>query len=642
MPKNTRNPIPLLSKLLFTKDAPQHNAYQVFIISQFGLLLAAFLQISTGAYYLAGILSVTFVLIGTCYLSLKDRYPTAATNVFLFSHTCLTIGLMWSYGGIHDEIVLAFPMILIFAAVVGSAVSVAVLYSIIMLMVFANGYANHIGYLNNEAQIITLQSAALVNLILLVIFVCTFITAQKIKVLINRLKLENRKVEQSKREIEKLVHQDTLTGLSNRVVAEATFEESISKAKQNNNLLALLFLDLDDFKSINDTLGHQVGDKFLKMTSIRIAGKVAPFGSLYRLGGDEFIILLESVSSIEEIKEISLKIAEVVSQPLTINDYKLSACCSIGVSIAPNDADDFDTALKYADIALYKAKNSGRNQICFISAEMITKTAEDFNLLKDLRKAIESESLQVHYQPKIDLINNKIIGAESLLRWFHPQLGNIPPNQFIPLAEKSGLIHKLGFWGLEQAIKECVSWHKRGHVKLVVAVNFSPIQFNTPGFAKQILDKLGLHGLSERYLEIEITENVLVDNSDITKDNLHVLATAGVNLAIDNFGTGYSNLSKIKKLKVSAIKIDRVLIEGITQSEDDLAIVTAIIDIANRLDIKPVAEGVESAEVAQVLKKLNCNTAQGFLWSPAVAAHLFKDQLSKQKGPLTTSKIVAI
>ena len=224
------------------------------------------------------------------------------------------------------------------------------------------------------------------------------------------------------------------------------------------------------------------------------------------------------------------------------------------------------------------------------------------------------------------------------MRWWHPELGNIPPKQFIPLAEKSGLIHNLGFWGLEQAIKECVSWHKRGHSKLKVAVNFSPIQFNTPGFAKLILDKLGLHGLSERYLEIEITENVLVDNSDITKDNLTILAAAGVNLAIDNFGRGYSNLSKIKKLNVSAIKIDKGLIKGIAQSQDDLAIVTAIIDIANRLDIKPVAEGVESAEVVAVLKKLNCNTAQGFLWSPAVAAHLFKEQLNEQQGELTTRK----
>lgn len=635
---NSLNPIPQLSKLLFKKDAAQHNAYQVFVISQFGLLLGTLLQLSAGAYNLAVILSVAFVVIGTSYLYLQNRHAVAATNVFLLSHTCLAIGLMWSYGGIHDEVMLAFPMILIFASIVGSAISVAVLYSLIMLVIFANGYANQFGYLSNETQAISMQSAALINLILLVIFVCTFIAAQKIKNLINKLKLENKKVAQSKREIEKLVHQDALTGLSNRVVAEATFEANITKVQQDNSLLALLFVDLDDFKNINDTLGHQVGDKFLKMIAIRIAGKVAPFGSLYRLGGDEFIILLESVSSVEEIKEISKKIAAVVSQPLTINNYKLSACCSIGVSIAPNDADDFDTALKYADIALYKAKDSGRNQICFISAEMIAKTAADFTLLNDLRKAIESESLQVHYQPKLDLTNNKIIGAESLLRWFHPELGNIPPNQFIPLAEKSGLIHKLGFWGLEEAIKECVGWHKRGHSKLKVAVNFSPIQFNTPGFAKLILDKLGLHGLSEHYLEIEITENVLVDNSDITKGNLNVLATAGVNLAIDNFGTGYSNLSNIKKLNISTIKIDRGLIKGIAQSQDDLAIVTAIIDIANRLDIKPVAEGVESTEVVEVLKSLNCNIAQGFLWSPAVAAHLFKGLLNEQQAELTTNK----
>ncbi|WNC69043.1 bifunctional diguanylate cyclase/phosphodiesterase [Thalassotalea nanhaiensis] len=620
-----------LSNTLIATGFYREKSFQVFLVSQVALLIAFIIQLSNAAYGLAGALFLVFVAIAASFLSLYKKHPKTATGILLFGHTCLATVLMWSYGGMRDEVLFVYPMVLIFATLLGSTKLVTIIFSIISIVIFANGYANQYGLYTNNAPQIDLQSAAIINLILLVIFICSYFAAQNIKELINKLVKENEKVEKSKREIQKLVHQDALTGLPNRVVAESKFKELVVAAKDDNTSLALLFVDLDDFKNINDTLGHHVGDKFLKIISTRMAGKLAGIGSLYRLGGDEFIILLNSASTTAEVKKISETISRTVSEPLTINDCHLSACCSIGVTIAPTDAEDFDTALKYADIALYEAKSAGRNQICLITDKMIEKTETEFILLEELRKALRDESFKVHFQPKLDLVTKEVIGAEALLRWWHPTMGQITPNQFIPLAEKSGLIKELGFWVLEQSIKECVYWHKRGYKDLVIAVNLSPIQFNSPDFTKSVLQLLGRHGLSESHLELEITENVLIEQNDVQRANINMLAAAGIKLAIDDFGKGYSNLAYIKKLNIDSIKIDFEFVKGMASNDDDLAIVTAIIDIAKRLGIKSVAEGVESEDISSLLKELGCNSAQGFLWSHALESSAFNAFLDEKE-----------
>lgn len=620
-----------LSNSLIATGFYREKSLQVFFVSELALLIASIIQMSNAAYELAGSLFLVFLTIGASFLSFYKTHPKAATGILLFGHTCLATVLMWLYGGLRDEVLFVYPMVLIFATLLGSTTIVSILFGLISMVIFANGFANQFGYYQNDMQAINLQSAALINLILLVIFICSYFAAQNIKELINKLVKENEKVEKSKREIQKLVHQDALTGLPNRVVAESKFEQLVVAAKKNQTSMALLFVDLDDFKNINDTLGHHVGDKFLKIISTRMAANISGIGSLYRLGGDEFIIIVDSFSSTKEIKGIAEGISKAVSEPLTINDCHLSACCSIGITVAPDDAEDFDSALKYADIALYEAKSAGRNQICLITDKMIAKTETEFMLLEELRKALRDEAFKVHFQPKLDLTTNKIIGAEALLRWWHPTLGQITPNQFIPLAEKSGLIKELGFWVLEQSIKECVYWHKRGYKDLIIAVNLSPIQFNSPDFTKSVLQLLGRHGLAESYLELEITENVLIEQNDVQKSNINMLAMAGIKLAIDDFGKGYSNLAYIKKLNIDSIKIDYEFVKGMTSNEDDMAIVTAIIDIAKRLGIKSVAEGVEAEETVGRLKELGCNSAQGFLWSHALESVAFNTFLDEYK-----------
>ncbi|OUS27872.1 hypothetical protein A9Q98_08285 [Thalassotalea sp. 42_200_T64] len=607
-----------------------HYFNKIFAVSQLALLIAVIFEFINSSYYLASSLAGVFLVVGLGFLVLHNTRPIATLILLLVVHTCLATIIMWLYGGIHDEILIVYPLILIFAALLGSTKLMSFLFAFISMAILSNGFVNHYGFYQNSTQAINLQSAATVNLILLVIFVCSYFSAKSIKELIAKLIDENEKILQSKREIQKIVHQDALTGLPDRVKAEEKFMQLIAAQSSENNKVALLFVDLDDFKNINDNLGHQLGDKFLQLIATRIAGAIADVGSIYRIGGDEFIILLHCIYSTAEVQEISENISKVVSQPLTINDYHLSSCCSIGVSLIPDDTEDFESALKYADIALFQAKNAGRNHICLVNQKMIERTQYEFKLQEELRKSLRDELFKVHFQPKLDLVTNKIIGAEALLRWWHPTLGKITPTEFIPLAEKSGLIHELGFWVLEQSIKECIYWHKHGNKRLVIAVNLSPIQFNSPGFTKSVLQLLGRYGLSESFLELEITENLLIEQNEAQKYNINMLAAAGIKLVIDDFGKGYSNLAYIKKLNIHAIKIDYEFVKGMAISSDDRAIVTTIIDIAKRLGIESVAEGVETEEIASLLKQLGCKYAQGFLWSHALESTAFR-QLLKEK-----------
>ncbi|KGJ93297.1 GGDEF domain-containing protein [Thalassotalea sp. ND16A] len=431
MTKNSTKLFDHYFNTLIAEGFHRTKALQLFTASQLALLIAAAVQFFNEAYYQGGSLVVVLLIIGVGFMVLNKTKPKAAIALLLFSHTCLATVLMWMYGGIRDEVLFVYPLILIFAALLGSTKIMSFLFAFISLAIFANGLVNHYDFYLNSVQQISLQSAALVNLLLLVIFVGSYFAIESIKELITKLITENDAVERSKNEIQKLLHQDALTGLPNRMVAEEKLSLLVAQARSENSKTALLFVDLDDFKNINNTLGHQMGDKFLKILSTRIAGTVAEFGSTYRLGGDEFIILLEKVNSTEQVKQLSEKIATVVSQPLIINDHHLSTCCSIGITICPDNTQDFDTALKYADIALHQAKSAGRNQICLIDEQMIAKTEAEFTILEELRKALLDKSFKVHFQPKYDLRNNRIIGAEALLRWWHPTMGQITPNQFI-------------------------------------------------------------------------------------------------------------------------------------------------------------------------------------------------------------------
>lgn len=622
--------IDVLPSTLMETTFRQKKAFQLFLVSEFALLIGIILELSKGDSKLPIVLSLVFLGIAISFLSLYKKHTQIATGILLISHTLLATTLMWLYGGLRDETVLAFPMILIFATVLGSFRFVSIIFAIIFIVVLANGFANDFGWYTNNVSAITVESAILVNMILLIIFMCTYVAALSINRLINSLLAENEKVKKSKIEIQKLVHQDTLTGLPNRTVARQQFIYSYAKALKQHSSIALLFLDLDDFKSINDSLGHQVGDQFLKVIAKRIRLQVNSNGFVYRLGGDEFLIILNQFQNRFDIEQISHGICETVNKPLLIDQFELSASCSIGISIAPKNAKNFDEAMKYADIAVYKAKEAGRNQFCIANRDMIDRSRDDFELIEDLRSSVAHKQLQVHYQAKMDLTNNKIVGAEALIRWQHHRLGPLSPDKFIPLAERSGLIGELGELVLVDAMIQCKAWHQEGFKDLIVSVNVSPIQFNRPGFAQKVIHLLAKHQLGAKFLELEITENVLIEQNETLQLNITRLVDSGVKLAIDDFGKGYSNLAYIKKLNVHAIKIDREFIHNIMTNQDDLAIVTAIIDMAKRLNLQTVAEGIETVQIAEQLIELNCDLGQGFLWSAAVNADTFRLQLKKQ------------
>ncbi|WP_068545003.1 putative bifunctional diguanylate cyclase/phosphodiesterase [Thalassotalea crassostreae] len=596
----------------------KERSFQIFLVSEVALILALIMEYFRGGLELVIGLAATIVVLAVFFLAFRNRKPNLATGLLVIFHTILASCLMWKFGGIRDEAMLAFPMILIFATVLGSTRLVSVVFLCIACLIFANGYVNEIGYYQNDTPVIDLSSAALINLILLVIFISTLIASKAINKLIAQLVEENKVVVNSKREIQKLVYQDALTNLPNRVLAREIFDKNIQKTVEDGKSTALLFIDLDDFKSINDSLGHQIGDKLLKLIARRIAGMVTPYGGVYRLGGDEFMVLLEEFSDDNDVIEMGNRICSLVNQVLKIDEYDLLVSCSIGATIAPRDTDNFDTALKYSDIALYQAKRLGRNQICLISQELIKHTEKEFYLLEEFRRAVKDNKLELYYQPKICLTTGRMTGGEALLRWWSDNYGGVSPDVFIPIAEKAGLINGIGDWVLEQAIEQCSVWHKMGFDDFTVAVNVSPIQFAMPNFAANIYTLLDKYKLDEKYLELEITENVLLEQSENLSKNIKMLSKSQVKLSIDDFGKGYSNLAYIKRLNIHAIKIDREFITDVDKDEDNLAIVKAIIDIANHLNIDAVAEGVETQEVVNLLSELSCNLGQGFLWSPAV------------------------
>jgi diguanylate cyclase (GGDEF)-like protein/PAS domain S-box-containing protein len=419
----------------------------------------------------------------------------------------------------------------------------------------------------------------------------------------------------SEKKIRKLAHHDILTGLPNRVMAQSRFEHSMQSAQRKGTLVCIMFLDLDEFKNINDSLGHSAGDTYLIEISNRLTRIVRKSDTICRQGGDEFLIILDSITDEEQLLGVAEKVLEQIKAPYSISGVDVSISVSIGIAIAPGDGDDFETLCRHADMAMYQAKQAGRNSYHFFDHQLELKAESKLRKLSDLRLAIHRKQLEIHYQPKIDLNTNQLIGAEALIRWNHPKRGLILPEEFIPLAESSGLIIELGHWILEQACKQCQLWQQQGLRDLSVAVNVSAMQFKRDDFFQVIKESLRTSKLAANSLELEITESLLVADSQKRSKLFSQLNDLGVRISIDDFGTGYSNLGYLKKFQIDSLKIDRSFVANINSTQQDLAIVEAILQMAKSLQLNVVAEGVEERAVADKLSEMSCRFAQGFYWS---------------------------
>ncbi|MDH0288644.1 EAL domain-containing protein [Pseudomonas sp. GD04087] len=425
--------------------------------------------------------------------------------------------------------------------------------------------------------------------------------------------------ESTQRRIRQLAFYDSLTGMPNRSLLQANAGQSIAAAARDGEQLAALFIDLDRFKQVNDSFGHPMGDELLREVATRIQQELRPVDLAGRLSGDELVVILPGCDA-EQATPVVERIQARINQPIALGNTNLSISASIGIALYPSDGQDFDTLIRCADMAMYQAKSGGRGRFSFFSAELNKLAQERLALEIALRDALHQNQLRLHYQPQIELGSKRMYGVEALARWTHPQLGEIPPTRFIPLAEECGLIAELGRWALSAACRQLSEWRAKGLPVPVVAVNLSPVSFHNLDLPNLIEDALSSNDLTAQDLTLELTENILLDTTPTTLQTIHEIHAQGVKLSMDDFGTGYSSLSYLRRLPISELKLDRSFVADIELEEEARALSNAILGIGKSLHMTVVAEGVENDSQSTLLQEQGYPVAQGYLFSRPLPA----------------------
>jgi diguanylate cyclase (GGDEF)-like protein len=417
---------------------------------------------------------------------------------------------------------------------------------------------------------------------------------------------------------------DQLTGLANRYLFDDRLAQVVATARRKGRKMAVLFLDLDNFKLVNDTLGHGVGDGLLRSVAGHLSSALRASDTAARVGGDEFALLLTDLNDELDARRVATKILEALSHPIELKDRSMSCTVSIGIATLPSNGTDPRELVRKADTAMYHAKKRGRNRFEFYTEDMNEAVMRRVKLEGGLRTASEDATLRLHYQPLFDLRRERIVGAEALVRWQHQELGFLPPDDFVPLAEETGQIVPVGQWVLQEACRQNASWQRESNEGFRVSVNVSARQLQEPDFVAQVRDALGSNELKPELLDLEITESSLVHDAEVTVNALHALKELGVHLSIDDFGTGYSALSYLKHLPIDALKIDQSFVRTLTSDPADATIIQAVVMMARGLNLATVAEGVESRDQMLLLGSYGCNRMQGFLFGRPVDADAFE------------------
>jgi diguanylate cyclase (GGDEF)-like protein/PAS domain S-box-containing protein len=431
--------------------------------------------------------------------------------------------------------------------------------------------------------------------------------------------------------IERLAYYDPLTDLPNRVLLQDRLARVLANAQRNHRVAAILMLDLDRFKNINESLGHGIGDAVLQAVAERLRTCMRDADTVARLGGDEYLVVLADIEDAQGAAIVAKKILDSFAPPIVVGDRELGVSLSIGISVYPNDGEDQQSLMKNADSAVYSAKQAGRNTYQFYTRDMNASTLEALMIENALRRALERHELRLFFQPQVDMRGGEIIGAEALIRWQHPDLGLLAPGAFIPIAEDSGLIIPIGEWVLEEACRHVKEWHDAGFTQLTVAVNMSAVQFRQENLSNRIFEIGRDTGADLSFVELELTESMIMHNAEQMIDTMRAMKTLNLKLSIDDFGTGYSSLSYLKRFPIDKLKIDRSFVNDISDNPADLAISKVIVDLAHNLNLKAIAEGVETEDQLRLLRDNGCDELQGYFFSRPVPAEEFMNMLREGK-----------
>jgi len=415
--------------------------------------------------------------------------------------------------------------------------------------------------------------------------------------------------------IRHVAYHDSLTGLPNREMFQNRLTAAMSRAKRNDFLLAILFLDLDRFKQVNDSLGHSAGDMMLKEISRRLLLCLRPYDTVARQGGDEFTMILEGIHHVDEAVMVVERILKAINEPIQIQQDEVVTSASIGITVYPFDDVEIEHLMSNADAAMYRAKEQGRNNYVFYTADMNTSNTDKLAMERKLRQALNEDEYHLYYQPIVDLRTGTVFASEALLRWNSKEYGLVSPGRFIPILEDSGMIGIVGEWVLKTACRKNREWQEMGYPPIQVSVNVSLCQFRQINFVDTVREALDEVGLDPKYLKLELTESMLMDSTDASVRKLEALRALGVSIAADDFGTGYSSLSYLKRLPIDTLKIDRSFVTDVHKSSDSAAIVTAIIALAYSLRLNVIAEGVEEIQEMNFISALGCHLIQGFYFS---------------------------
>ena len=602
---------------------------QIIFVVTLALGLVALQNLLVSNWRTGSLMLETIGLLFFAYRTARAGRLQAAAAMLLAILTGTATLMIWVDQGLQDHALLGYSGILVFAGALGGGRLFILLLGIMLANIVLNGVLNIQGIYVNEVQPLRLGNIVDATVIIASVGFGSWLLANDLRNALRNLEAENQRVRVSQQQIEHLARHDPLTGLPNRLLARDRFEQSLELSNRSKSKVALLFLDLDNFKTINDSLGHTAGDELLCQVALRLQKVVRSGDTVSRQGGDEFLLALSDLADRDAAASVAVKVLECLSPPFNIAGQQVLVSCSLGVALGPDDGDDFDTLLKKADMAMYKAKDVGRNAWRFYDDEMSSSIQQHFQLAASMRKALAEQQFVLHFQPQFELSSGRLIGAEALIRWSHPELGRVSPVTFIPIAEKTGLIIDIGAWVLQEACRQAKRWHTLGFTDLHVSVNLSPIQFRRGNVERVVASALEASGLPASALELELTESLFIDDALDISGVLHRLRDLGVSFSIDDFGTGYSNLGYLKRFEVEVLKIDQSFIRRLIDSPQDEAIVQAITQMAHSLKLLIVAEGIEDAQTLARLVELGCDRGQGFFWAPGLPPEEFAQLLQE-------------